>query len=172
MNIDAVNFSLNHLKVIGLSAFDKLNGTTTTTPPDNLVFAKATVDDKVLLQDSMSKNGILMNKIVLGSIFPTGIDIRPYKTKIFQTYEPITQSGADTLNAKYSTVLTVTDPAVLNVATGFDTDSVRDFLTFCRAFGFYELTLNDVHLSTIDGKLIISVNSTHDYFTGFIEVLV
>ncbi|QZA70595.1 hypothetical protein AH04_114 [Erwinia phage AH04] len=172
MNVDAVNLTLTQLKSLGLSAFNKLNGVVTSLPPSSLIFTKASADDKVLLQDVQSKAGVLMNKISLGSIFPDGIDIRPYKKAIVQEQNQVNELTAAALNTKYATTLTVNDPDVLDTATGFDPASVRDFLTFCRVFGFYELTLNSVHLSTIDGKLIISVNSTHDYFTGFVEVLV
>jgi hypothetical protein len=171
-NVDAVNFSLAQIKSLGINAFDRINNTQTSVALGTLAFKKATDDDKVLLQDTLSKSGILMKKISLDSIFPSGISLRPYKKSIYQEQDQITEAMGVKLNTKYSTTLTVVDPNVLNTATSFDKDSVRDFMTFCRVFGFYELTLSDVHLSTVDGKLIISVNSTHDYFTGFIEVLV
>lgn len=172
MNIDALNFTLTHLKSLGIEAFDALNNVKTNTPPDHLVFAKSSSDDKVLLVDTLSKSGLVMKKFHLGDLFPSVIDIRLYKKSVFITQTQIDGKTVTTLNNKYSTNLTVTDPDVLNTASSFDENSVRDFFTFCRAFGFYELTLRDVHLVTVDGKLIISVNSTHDYMTGFIEVLV
>lgn len=172
MNIDPHNLTLTHFKAIGVDAFDKLNGVTTSTPPSNLIFTKSTDDEKVLLIDSLSKSGLLMNKFLLSSLFPSILDIRPYKEGLFRHQKELTSFSNLALTNKYSTTLTVVDFDILDTATSFDTASVKDFLTFCRVFGFYELTLSDVHLSTIDGKLIISVNSTHDYFTGFIEVLV
>ena len=172
MNIDPLNLTLTHLKVIGVNAFDKLNEVITTTPPGNLIFTKSTDNEKVLLIDSLSKSGLLMNKFSLSSLFPSVLDIRPYKKDLLTHQKELTSASNLTLTKKYSTTLTVADPDILNTATSFDAASVKDFFTFCRVFGFYDLTLSDVHLSTIDGKLIISVNSTHDYFTGFIEVLV
>lgn len=172
MNIDTLNFTLTHLKGVGIETFDKLNGIKTNTPPGNLMFAKASADDKVLLVDTLSKSGLLMKKFYLADLFPSVIDIRPYKKKISINQKQVTGATVTTLNNKYSTELTITDPDILNTASSFDEASVRDFFTFCRAFGFYELTLREVHLVTIDGKLIISVNSTHDYLSGFVEVLV
>lgn len=172
MNIDSLNFTLTHLKTLGVTQFKKLNNVKVKTPPTNLMFAKSSSDDKVLLVDNLSKSGMLMKKFYLGDLFPSVIDIRPYKKSIFITQKQVDSSTVKKLNSKYSTDLTVTDPDILNTASSFDEDSVKDFFTFCLAFGFYELTLREVHLVTVDGKLIISVNSTHNYFTGFIEVLV
>lgn len=172
MNIDAMNFTLTHLKSLGIGAFDALNNVKTNTPPDHLVFAKSSSDDKVLLVERLSRSGLVMKKFQLADLFPSVIDIRLYKKSVFITQNQIDKDTATTLNNKYSTNLTMTDPNILNTASSFDEGSVRDFFTFCRTFGFYELTLREVHLVTIEGKLIISVNSTHDYLTGFIEVLV
>lgn len=172
MNIDSLNFTLTHLKSLGIEVFDATNNVKTNTPPNSLVFTKASSDANVLLVDTLSKSGMLMKKFQLGDLFPSVIDIRRYKKKITMAQKQVDESTVDALNNKYSTSLTVTDPDILNTASSFDADSIKDFFTFCRVFGFYELTLREVHLVTIDGKLIISVNSTHDYFTGFIEVLV
>lgn len=172
MNIDALNFTLTHLKSLGVDTFDTLNAVKTDTPPDHLGFVKSSCDDNVLLADMTSKTGLVMNKFHLTDLFPSVIDIRPYKKNVFITENKIDSQGVDILNSKYSTKLTITDPDVINTASSFDENSVRDFFTFCRVFGFYELTLREVHLVTVDSKLIISVNSTHDYLTGFIEVLV
>lgn len=172
MNIDALNFTLTQLKSVGIQAFDNLNKVKTTAPLSGLVFSKSTEDDKVLLQDALSKSGIIMQKFSLQSLFPSVIDIRRYKKGMLINQPKIDGVTAEELNNRHSTKLTVGDPDVINTASSFDPAAIRDFLTFCRVFGFFDLTLRDVHLNVMDNKLIISVNSTHDFFTGYVEVLV
>lgn len=172
MNVDAVNISDTHLKQLGITIFNHLNNTNSTIPPSSLVFLKTGSSDKVLLQNPITKVGVLMNKISLSDLFPKTLDIRPYKKGVEIKKKILDEEGARILNDKYATNVVVIDPNVLNTSTAFDIDTVRDFFTFCRVFGFYTLSLDDVHLNSVDGKLVISVNSTHDVFTGFIEVLV
>jgi hypothetical protein len=172
MTIDPLNLSMMQIKSLGVAAFDKLNNVSTRISLDQLSFARASVDDKVLLQDVTSRVGVLMNKVSLGSLFPADLDIRPFKKGVMRRQKTITAAKAVKLNNLYGTDLVVSDPDLLDTPTAFDTDSVRDFVTFCRVFGFYNLKLSEVHLVTIEGKLIISVNSTHDHFTGSLEVWV
>lgn len=172
MTIDPLNLSMMQIKSLGVAAFDKLNNVSTRISLDQLSFAKASADDKVLLQDNISRVGVVMNKVALNTLFPGTLDIRPFKRGVVRRQSVLTESRAAKLNNLYGTDLTVVEPEVLDTATAFDRESVRDFMTFCRVFGFYNLKLSEVHLSTIEGKLIISVNSTHDYFTGSLEVQV
>lgn len=172
MNIDAVNLTLTQIKSLGVNAFDTLNNVSTKVPLSSLVFSKGSDENVVLLHDPISKMGIIMKKITLSSIFPSKVNIRPFKKGLATFAQELAEADIGTLNSKYSTPVVIADPDILNTASSFDAGSIQDFVTFCRTFGFYELTLNDVHLSKSDGKLTISVNSTHDYFTGFIEVLV
>lgn len=172
MNIDAVNLTLTQIKSLGINAFDTLNNVSTKVPLSSLAFSKGSDENVTLLHDPISKMGIIMKKIALSSIFPSKVDIRPFKKGLATFAQDLTESDIGILNNKYSTPIVIADPNILNTASSFDVVCIKDFVTFCRTFGFYELTLNDVHLSKSNGKLIISVNSTHNYFTGFIEVLV
>lgn len=172
MSIDIVNVNGSRLKKMALNLFNRLNGTDADVPLTDLIFERTTIDGKVLLQNPSTKTGVIMDKIRLEDIFPKTLDLRPFMAKFVKNSPALDATDVTKLNERHSTIIAVEEANILNSITPFDTELVKKFVLFCRVFGFYELSIGDVTLNETNGKMGISVVSTHPVFTGHLEVLV
>lgn len=172
MSLDIINVSDAQLKRLGLSIFNRVNQRDVDVPLSDLVFEKTTDNDKVLLQNPMTKSGILMKKIALQDIFPAGINLRPFKIRFVKNAQEMTADDVAMINERHATDIVTIEADILDNPTSYDIELVKDFVLFCRVFGFYELGISDVTLNKYDGKLTIMVVPTHTLFTGYIEVLI
>lgn len=172
MTVDVINVDASHLKEVAISLFNSENNMKSTIPLSSLEFRKTADANKVLLQDPVSKAGIVMSKINIATIFPTVLDLRPFKNVIYNTAKKIDGTQVDKFNNKYNTDLIVEESDILDTRTAYDPELVKHYVLFCRVYGFHQLKLSECSLSIVEDKLYISVNSTHELFTGYLEVLV
>jgi hypothetical protein len=172
MNADVLNITPGHLKQMGIDIFNSLNREKINIPLDMLEFRSTGDDSKVLLQDPITKAGVILNKINISDLFPKTISIRDFKGTVKTTAKMAYSSDVSSINSRLATAVVTQEADILDGATMFSQDAVRDFVTFCRVYGFYELKLTETYLAPYDGKLLIAPSPTHKLFTGYIEVLV
>lgn len=172
MSVDIINVSLNHIKQIPIDVFNNVNKTQVSPPLTDLDFQSTGEDGTVLLNNPTCKGGVVINKIALDQLFSKEVDLRPFIKGSNRKTSELFANQVDDFNTKHSTEVVMVEANILNAPTVFDVELVKNFVLFCRVFGFYELGIGDVNLNQNDGKMIISVPSTHKLFTGYIEVLV
>lgn len=171
MTVDVVNINDRDVKRHVISLFEKANNITVTGDTDNLGLLQVT-DAESMLQDMSTRNGVLFKKIPLGSILPKTLDLRPFKTKTEGKAPELQPKDVSAFNTKYGSELVAEEKDILSGQTPFTVEQVKDFVLFCRVFGFFELDISDVTLIHYDGVMNITPNHTHKLYTGSIEVLV
>lgn len=171
-SLDVLNITSSHLKQIGVDAFNKTTQGNASPPLSQLDFKRTGDNSKVLLQDPVTKSGIVMSKIDISTIFPKTVSIQEFKTEQICTALPVYKGYAARMNARYSVAVVSEEIVLINANTNLSIDLIKNFVTFCRVYGFFELKLNDVNLIDDSGKLIIIVNESNPLFTGRLEVLV
>lgn len=171
MSVDVINISSRRIKRILLSVYNRANETQLSADLDKFVL-EPVGDDKVLLQDPITKRGVLFGKINIKTLFPNNIDISPFKNNLSYSREPMRVSDVDRFNEKHNEDIVSEEMDILKSPTGFPIDDVKEFVLFCRVFGFYELDVGDVTLIRSGDILYISVNETHPVYYGVLEVKV
>lgn len=171
MSIDVINVTAAHIKQLIVDLFNKINKVNSAPDLEHLSVEKLS-DNKVMLQNPMSHTGVVFNKIHLNNLFPDIVTLRNFKEGLSNQAPILEAEHVDKFNTKHNRILTSVEMDILRTPTTAPLDVVKDFILFCRVFGFYELDIGDVTLMSQEGKLIISVNPTNKLFTGYIEVLV
>lgn len=171
MSVDVINVSGMRIKRLILDVYNKTNNSNMNADLEKYVL-EPVGDDKVILQDPMTKRGVVFNKIDLSRVFPPNLDIRPFKNKLEHTEGSMSVAGAERFNEKHSGYLVDPEVDILKSPTGFPVEDVKEFILFCRVFGFYELDIGDVTLIRTDDIFYISVNATHPVYYGVLEVKV
>jgi hypothetical protein len=171
-NLDVLGVTNLHLKQIGVEAFNKLNEKNVQLILPQLNYVRTGDKDKVLLQDTVTKSGVVISKINIADIFPEIVSIQELKVKQICTALPVYEGYADKMNSRYSVNVVSEQIELINANTSLEIGLIRDFVMFCRVYGFFELKINDVNLVKNEDKLIIVVNENHTLFTGRLEVLV
>lgn len=171
MNVDVISVTADKIKRAVIKLFNLVNGTHSNPELPQLSFERLG-DDKVILQNPDTGSGVVINKIPISSIFPQIVSVREFKAGITSNAPIISNEHVDRFNLRHERVIVGAEVDVFKYQTPVSTETAKDFLLFCRVFGFYELDIGDVSLISEEGKLIISVNSTNKLFTGYLEVLV
>lgn len=158
-------------KRITIEGFNKLNNSEL--DPNKLVLnaGPADNDNDILLMDPNTKQALLVRKINISDVIPTGkIDLSGFgKNKIFQTKD-LTEELVEKINSSSNRELVVTDPNVDNF--NMSSELKDKFKLFCSVVGFYFLDITDVILSINDNVLTIEVVQTNKMFCGKTEVFV
>ncbi|EBY9764020.1 hypothetical protein D5W64_12980 [Salmonella enterica subsp. enterica serovar Saintpaul] len=171
MSVDVINISGRRIKKLILNVYNRTNGSKLNADLDKFVL-EPVGDDKVLLQDPITKRGVLFSKINIATLFPNNIDISPFKNRLVYSRQPMSVNDVECFNEKHGETIVSGEMDILKSPTGFPIDDVRDFVLFCRVFGFYELDVGDVTLIRSGDILYISVNETHPVYYGVLEVKV
>lgn len=171
MSVDVINISGKRIKKLILNVYNRTNESKLNADLDKFVF-EPVGDDKVLLQDPITKRGVLFSKINIKTLFPDNIDISPFKNNLSYSRQPMSVSDVDRFNEKHNENIVNEEMNILKSPTGFPIDDVKEFVLFCRVFGFYELDVGDVTLIRSNDILYISVNETHPVYYGVLEVKV
>lgn len=171
MSVDVINIGSERIKRYALDLYNKANQSNIEMDVDRLTF-ESVGDDKVMLQDTVTKRGVLISKISLQSLFPNVIDLRPFKHNRLTALGIMHPTNAAHFNEKHEATLVDPEINILKSSTGFPIEDIKEFILFCRVFGFYELDIGDVTLIRSNDTLYISVNDTHALYTGVLEVKV
>lgn len=171
MSVDVINIGSERIKRYALDLYNKANQSNIEMDVDRLTF-ESVGDDKVMLQDTVTKHGVLISKISLQGLFPNTIDLRPFKHNRHTALGIMHPTNATHFNEKHEATLVDPEVNVLKSSTGFPIEDIKEFILFCRVFGFYELDIGDVTLIRSNDTLYISVNDTHALYTGVLEVKV
>lgn len=171
MSIDIINVNGRHTKQLAVDAFNRVNGINANPDFRQLEFESSSVEGTVILHNPSTQKGVVANKISLGDLFPKTVDLRPFKTRTGNLPEA-TKDAVQLINAKHNTELAHVGKDVFKGRTNITEEEAKNFLLFCRVFGFYELDVSDFTIFSYDGKMAMSVNPSHKLYTGFIEVLV
>jgi len=170
MTIDVINVDGRVIKSAVLKAFEKLNDVKVS-PNLGLLSIEPVCDKNVMLQDPNTKSGVVLHKVKLRDFFPKTISVRAFKN-VTTNAQALTPEEVNGFNEKYGVELVNAEKDVLKGMSQAPVETVRNFILFCRVFGFYELDIGDVSIYEHNGVMTISVNDTNKFFTGYIEVLV
>lgn len=171
MSVDIINTNTKRIKEYVINLYNKANQTEVNPDLDQLVFENIG-DDKVILQDPATKRGVVFKKIDITSLFTKIIDLRPFKEKREMSLGGMHPSNVDRFNDKHNHQLVSPEVNILKSPTGFPVEDVKEFVLFCRVFGFYELDIGDVTLIRSGETLYISINDTQPLYYGVLEVKV
>lgn len=171
MSVDVINIGSERIKRYALDLYNKANQSNIEMDVDRLTF-ESVGDDKVMLQDTVTKRGVLISKISLQGLFPNVIDLRPFKHNRHTALGIMHPTNTTHFNEKHEATLVDPEVNILKSSTGFPIEDIKEFILFCRVFGFYELDIGDVTLIRSNDTLYISVNDTHALYTGVLEVKV
>lgn len=132
-------------------------------------------NNHILVKDTDSNAGVLISKLDLGTMFPDVIDIRPFKklnrTQVTAEYPPeAARTLVSEFNKELECELLLVDCDVLKRPTQYTAELLREFILFCRVYGFWQLDASDLDMCIDNDVLYISVVNTHEHYTGNIKV--
>lgn len=142
-------------------------------PNQNLteIFQETGDDKTILMCNPIDKLGVVFDKIKLSTLFTNKVDIRTFKDRRVIQSELMTRDRLEALNEKHGVNIEF-KKFIPKPNSSYSKEIVDNFNLFCRATGFYELTLDDLIISMNDNVMTISVVQTNKFYTGSIEVTV
>lgn len=172
MSVDVLNITLDDIKVAAVDMYNQLNGLKENISVSNSVIVKAPQENTLYMNTGTRGVGVLMDKVLLQSILPAVFDLRPFKETYVSVGTVLTPETVGVVNDRYNAEMVTGERDILKSPTPYDKETLINWVLFCRALGFFELDVGDVTLSTVEGKMYVSVNPTHAIFHGYVEVLV
>ncbi|QGH71950.1 hypothetical protein N1M2_87 [Klebsiella phage N1M2] len=170
MTVDVISISREDIRNYVVDLYEIANGCRATVDTSSLE-PERICDGTTMMQNSQTKSGVLINKINIADLFPNTIDITQYKAP-HGVLSVMQGDDADSFNNKHGKLLVSPEMDVLKSQTPFAVEDIKDFILFCRVYGFWELDIGSVTLIRYNGKLRIQVNQGNKLFHGFIEVTV
>ena len=178
MSVGLIDISDKAIQGAVIRVLNELNETTLQVDLDTLEFVPGS-DSYLTLLEGGVRAGVLIGKVNISELFVSNLDLGPFKQRSLikqQVRSEYELNEAQTLVSDFNNSrdipLLQLAPDGYDVPEGIAEDVAKDFLLFCRVFGFWELNFQNTILNKQDGILHISVVETHPVYTGSLEVLV
>lgn len=172
MTVDVLNITLDDVKRAAVDMHNQINNRSENIPVSHMTITKAPIEDALYLNTGSRGVGVIMDKILLQDILPSVVDLRPFLTPSVSVGKEFGPEDIDVFNKRYNAEMLAVEKDILQAATTFDVDLLKNWVLFCRVLGFFELDVGDVTLFMAEGKMYVSVNPTNAIYSGYVEVLV
>lgn len=193
MNIDITTVCEKRVKSTVSWVVNKANDTQLQLDVDQ-IYLHTSSDKRILVKDVSSSSGVLISKLDIANLFPSNIDLRPFKY-VDKSKQQITPelspeqltSRVNEFNKNRAIEMVNEIKDELGVFVETDESLLRDFFLFCKVTGFWELSPDEVtigrtiseiqtedgdDISLIEERVIITVVVTHPHYCGTVEALV
>lgn len=174
MNIEISNVCQDRVKEVAINQQRGYCSHELNIQKDNISLVRSG-GNHILVKDTDSSAGVLINKLDLATMFPDVIDIRPFKKleggQATTEYSPeATSAFVSEFNKELECELLLTNCDVLKRPTRYTVELLREFVLFCRVYGFWQLDASDLDMCIDNDVLHIAVVNTHEHYTGNIKV--
>lgn len=149
------------------------------TPVLEYTFFHEVGPEHLSLMEGTTHAGFVSNKIEVTHLLPPKLSIRDFKgEKKHNSQIPMLTDKAAILelvscfNSSRDIQNADIEQRYQMLPETLTEDVFRDFMLFCKVYGFWVLTWEEVSLLKQDGVLYISVDHTHSTYKGTLEVLV
>lgn len=142
--------------------------------PEALILQRSG-DNNILVRDIDNPAGVLISKLDLATMLPDELDLRPFKNNPSQQLtaewpQTSLEAFVSHFNKDLHCELVGIEHDVLVRPTRYSKELLKEFILFCRVYGFWQLDSMDFDMNMDGEYLYLTVVATHERYTGHIKV--